>query len=601
MSLVVWLPLCGDINNQGLLDVKTSGNPNFTSDGKIGKCLTCAGDYKCVYTTDSDSLKYMNNFSFCMWIKSNYTSGQQYAFSYGRVDYNSYGYGVQAISNAIRLWYGRHYIDLSPCENGIWYHVALTLSDGTLKTYLNGNLFTTITVSNYPLYTETAGIGIGCFHYNGGNLYPFSGNLNDFRIYNHCLSPREVKEISKGLVCNYPLNDLYCTNSINKYKGDNAEGKYNDKSSAITCTKLENERGYNYKFTYTGTGTNTWLLMHFPYFSFTPGKIYDYSCKVRANSWSNANFWMRTARMNNDWDKQVAQVLTKKGEWVEYHYQIQLDKTSVRSGETCTTNPVLEFYTNSLVAKDTVYSMDIDIKDAQIAEVSTNSKVPFTDGNYPDTTVYDCSGYRNNGTINNGNYVSCNSDSPRYDTCYKLVNGASPYITTPNFSFENMTQGTVSIWINRHSTDSTWRNYLMFANGYNWTANTMDFIIFGSTGGQVITMDCCSNRYDFTPDLNKWYLYTLTWDFSTKTAKFYVNGDLMKTITQDRIGSTDYTTKHGIHFVGNQYYTTSDYSISDFRLYSTALSATDVKELYNTPISLTNTGVLMTQGEFKEV
>jgi hypothetical protein len=40
---------------------------------------------------------------------------------------------------------------------------------------------------------------------------------------------------------------------------------------------------------------------------------------------------------------------------------------------------------------------------------------------------------------------------------------------------------------------------------------------------------------------------------------------------------------------------------SDFRLYATALSEEDIQELYNAPVSIANTGAMMTQGEFVEV
>ena len=113
-------------------------------------------------------------------------------------------------------------------------------------------------------------------------------------------------------------------------------------------------------------------------------------------------------------------------------------------------------------------------------------------------------------------------------------------------------------------------------------------------------MDCCSCTYTFTPELNTWYLYTLSWDLTTHTAKFYINGELKGSKTDNKIGIT-YASKHGQHYIGNASYQTSDYSISDFRLYTTVLSDTAIKELYNTPISLTNNGTLMTQGEFKEL
>jgi hypothetical protein len=37
--------------------------------------------------------------------------------------------------------------------------------------------------------------------------FGFNGSIQDVRIYNHTLTPQEIKEISRGLVLHYPLND----------------------------------------------------------------------------------------------------------------------------------------------------------------------------------------------------------------------------------------------------------------------------------------------------------------------------------------------------------------------------------------------------------
>lgn len=59
-------------------------------------------------------------------------------------------------------------------------------------------------IRNVTNTTYNLQIGDIATHNNG--RYLWTGSLCDVRIYNHALSSREAKELSKGLVLHYPLN-----------------------------------------------------------------------------------------------------------------------------------------------------------------------------------------------------------------------------------------------------------------------------------------------------------------------------------------------------------------------------------------------------------
>ena len=593
MSLQVWLPLNGSNVNQGIYGITTSGSPASWGTGKIGKCATFTGNVgNRITTTASPGIYHRDNFTYAVWLNHNFTgSTAQFAFTVGRADSTSFGYAIQITSaTSINCWFGSRSVGVA-CKANEWHHVAVTVSSPNIKVYVDGILAATSTVATVPTYSEANGLGLGCFHYSG-DIYPYYGSMNDFRIYDTCLSAREIKEIAKGIVVHYPLSNLYNTTlSSNKYSGDNAEGK--GAGGSFTITKLANERGYNYKFSYTGTGNNEWHSFYFPNVSFTAGKIYDYSCKTRCNSATNVQLYFRASRVSNDWVTSSQNICEKTGVWVERHIRLKLAATSERSGSTLTTSPLIEFYTNNMSTNGTSYAVNVDIKDIQIAESPNNTDIPFMDSRFVDTTMMDTAGYRCTASPSGG--IGLTSNTPRYDASYYFDSKAYYKSSQPLVS---PSQFSISFWV-----------YPISCGGYstvlsNFSDVSSGFWIAVNTEGSGLWFyngSYARSNKDLL-SMNKWYHAVFV--FNNGVCTWYQNGE--------NAGSADLSSRTktlgisntiaiGNSYTGSSWNTNFNGCISDVRMYATALSAADVKELYNTPISLANSGTLLTQGEFKEV
>lgn len=99
----------------------------------------------------------------------------------------------------------------APIVANEWVHLAVVFGNRQLKIYVNGELKT-----NYPTtfdisFNDITALGVGAAS-NGSEKY--TGYLNDVRIYDHALSPMEVKQISQGLILHYLLNDKGFNNNI---------------------------------------------------------------------------------------------------------------------------------------------------------------------------------------------------------------------------------------------------------------------------------------------------------------------------------------------------------------------------------------------------
>lgn len=75
-----------------------------------------------------------------------------------------------------------------------WYHIVVCDDGVHTYAYVNGNLIGDTAASFLPTSIEGSDICIGGATYYSG--MQFFGKINDVRIYDHCLSAAEVKEIA---------------------------------------------------------------------------------------------------------------------------------------------------------------------------------------------------------------------------------------------------------------------------------------------------------------------------------------------------------------------------------------------------------------------
>ena len=646
MGLQVWMPMIGNINNQGLSNLSNlSGNYVQGTCSTFGKCLNVPNSSPISFT--SDGLVNAKKFSVCFWTladnstkadwnqmlklgdkKTDGSDGSYFRFesckTYPRAC-SFHNNDKNAITAASRIL---------GSSNGTWYHVCVTYDGTELKSYTNGNLIGT-DIGNGGYLTGFVQIG-------SANYY---GLMNDLRIYDEVISQKQIRSIHNLQIIHYPLNNIYEVGITNKYFGDAAEGALDYDGNYITRTKLSNERGYNYKLSYTGTGKDLWNALTIgSHFSFTAGKTYYYSCKVRCHSKSNTQLFLRAARCNNDWVTTMVDTLNTDGQWHEYTVSQTINANFDRSGTTVTCNPLVEFYTNDMSTSGMSYTFDIDIKDIQVTE---GQKYSFIANEMVTSSVSDISGYSNNASVGIGvlysvsntslnmldDSVSVNDTtlsvpnasvtdttlsltsnnasvgigvlSPRYDACYYF--SAKSYLKFPNpiYAKKTIYGLTINMWVRL---DSGCGGYATILSGLNNPLSNFPWICV-NTESSGLWSYIWSNAPQYGRgmsnellSLNTWYM--ITYVFNSGSVYWYLNGtrkgDITKYTTLNYINADMEYLALGNSYSGTQWNTTFCGWISDFRMFTTVLSADDVKALYQNSASITSTGQVMLAGEVIE-
>ena len=545
-----------------------SGSPNSWVSGKLGTCPHFVGSTSNVIYNNSADFNYTDNFSYCCWLNPNFTSGAtQYAFTVGRADAGGYGYGI-AIASATQITtiFGTRRVAVA-CASNSWHHVAVTIGGGNVKTYVDGVLVNTSAVATVPTYSDGNGLGVGCFHYSG-NIYPYYGDLQDLRIYDDVLSAREIAELAKGIMVHYPLNNgsgvpsLADFESVASKWANEGETSVTDVTDAsygnvLKISSVASKRIYR-------SVSNVWT---------TSGGKYTVSFLAKASS-NGATCDMSRSLAD------FSPTFTLTTDWKRYSGVITLSGTS--------TSGTLSFRTLSNVD---YYITQVKLEPGEKATPWTPnvSEPSYNSMGYNTTIEYDVSGYNYNGT-RTGTF-SLSSNTARYSASTLFDGNNYVQISSPKTSSVRA----VSFWFRLNADISAYS--VQFAD----YGSKLSFGFINSTS---VACTCNSNnRGTFTitaPTANAWYHVVVMRDDSLSDAgmQLYING--VKQTTRGSQNSWNHTTdtllvgrrSSGSGIVG---------ALSDFRMYSTILTETQVKELYNTPLTLTNNGRLLAQGEYVEI
>lgn len=552
MSLQVWLPLNGDLKNQGLSDITvTNSGATVNNNGKIGKCYYFGGQNQITFPSQSwMSMKPANHFSVFCWVKGTTTG---WLFAEGgwelllRPTFAKIG-----LSNNGQYPAQYNY----SFDTNTWYHLGFTWSGSTgkLKLYLNGKL---VASSDVPSSAN--------FDINNSFKMCYTGGvyLNDFRIYNHALSVKEVKEIAKGLVLHYRLagpGQENLTKGNNTYERNSAstDGCFWFYGSNFNCKPSTT---YTLSIDIDGTISN----FHGGSASTDPAKrwasMWLYICKTGTSTNAAGGGYDSPINLNST-NYNFRKIGPTRYAWT-YTTPADARSLSIR-GNTYSNG------TNAIKVK--FWNPKIEEGSVATPWCPNPADTLYHTMGYDNNIEYDCAGYQRNGT--KSGTITWDIDSPRYTTSYRFNTG-SDYIKT-NFS-ATMDELSISFWVKPSSSDG---GYSIICSNYN-----------NPSGGLWLATNCegCSvwaYRYAYmnvsgSLANNVWHHCVYT--FKNGVSKWYVNGE-EKTLTKNTYTGTampitDLTI--GNSYTGTSWNTKRYGNLSDFRLYCTALSADDIKALYN--------------------
>lgn len=584
MALQVWLPLNGNLENKGASGLSFSmySESNFTlADGKIGKAYKHTSS-NIGYIRSDLPINLGNKLSMFCWVNPtvfNADSNLTGVFGQHRYMTNT-GMGV----NLARASETTGYLSLSTGDGtnrtyvtykgktllsaNKWYHVGFTYDGNKIKLYVNGVLDAEVdytvqkNVSDYiVLYSWSLASTSGNAAYDN---YELQGQLNDVRIYDECLSPKQIKQLSKCLLAHYSLegpggHENFILTSDRVISGSQASGitrTYESDGSMKIVSTSGNGNYCSIGFA-QNSNTNVGAKM-------VTGDTFSVSCDIKVEE--GTAFPTMFINEGNNY-KALLGDITKIGEWQRVYYTSTWGTPGTQYGN-------ISLHLGFSGAIGTYYFKNFKLeKGSPTAWTPAPSDENYTALGYKDSWGYDLSGNGYNANI--VGEFTFSTDSPHYQGSAQFYgDGYLNNIPSPITS----------------STDS-----FTFTCWYYPTANTTGALYNNRTGvgngiavfhiGSNIRFDT-SDVSQFTAGtltLNKWHFIGCIYDKTNNIKKIYINGNQVgETATIGNLNTVGTIASIGASSTndaggGN----TVSGSISDVRIYGTALTDSDLKDLYS--------------------
>lgn len=563
MSLLVHLPLLGDLRNIGLAGDITMTNHGATvnNTGKLGQCYEFDGTDDRIFTTD---LVLGNMWSIAIWFKDDATTttwgGICTLNSNGSDSDLQFGIYVKPSESRLQSSANGRYNSQIRYDPGRWNHIVNTFDGTTCKTYINGNHVNSfvggsflqrsnLTIGGRSTYISGAETGAGAL---------FKGCLNDFRLYDHVLSLREIKELSKGLVAHWKLDDPYVEATQNLV-------------TSLSTTVAQITRVDDTLVT-SGANKDTYFKLNLGA-ALVAGTTYTVSmyCRGMADG-GTATFGVGAQSGDNR-----AALWTVQNGYNECTFIVPTGLNGATSIMFDDTNR------GGLLDHQAVFSqIQIEQKDhatGYIAWGTSRAK----------GAVYDSSGYCHDGTLS-PTPPTFDSDSARYSGCMKF---SSNYIHCGLSNLYPTDEITVAWWGYMDSWSSYGRAISCTeSGGWNFepSSGKIRFVAYKSAYGYGHAL----SETTLSSMASGWHFFVGTFD--GYVAKIYVDGEY-ENVSTDASPEVKAAIKYQGNvpiYIGceangaNPYTPYFNGKLSDIRIYATALSAEDIKELYNTSASIDN-------------